>query len=61
MTWTIRKNIERYFPDFDRKMPNLITCEGTQEQAAELAERLTNWNAGCDYAYYVVGVDDEDR
>ena len=52
--WIV-KNTERYGKDLDRLMPSRISCDGTIEQARELAQRLSNWNAGCDYAYYVVG------
>ena len=49
----IIKNTDRY-PGIDPKMPSVIMCNGTLEQARELAERLSNWNAGCDYCYYLV-------
>ncbi len=55
--WAIIKNVARY-EGIDPKMPDIIACFGTLEQARELAERLSNWNAGCDYAYYVAGADD---
>lgn len=55
----IRKNTERYGEDLDVKMPNLLCCYGTILEARELASRLSNWNAGCDYSFYVEG-DDED-
>lgn len=54
----IIKNTMRYGKDLDRKIPNFILCNGTLEQAEELADRLTNWNAGCDFAYYIVGTED---
>lgn len=53
--FTIRKNSDRY-PGIDRLMPESFQVIGmTQEQAEELADRLSNWNPGCDFAYYVEG------
>lgn len=51
--FTIIKNTDRY-PAIDPKMPNVILTTGTLEQARELADRLSSWNAGCDYSFYVV-------
>lgn len=48
------KNTARY-SDIDPKLPDFLVCYGTKEQAEEIAERLSNWNAGCDYAWYVEG------
>lgn len=56
--FTIIKNTQRY-PGIDPKMPNVILTTGTLEQAIELAERISNWNAGCDYAAYYVIEDPE--
>ena len=49
------KNTQRY-EGIDKELPDSICCFGTSEQAAELARRLSNWNAGCDYAWYVEGL-----
>lgn len=55
MTFTIKKNTDRY-GEIDRNLPDEFTVEGlTEKQADEIADRLTNRNAGCDYAWYVVG------
>jgi hypothetical protein len=54
MNHVILKNTDRY-PGIDPDMPSVIICNGTLTQAIKLAERLSNRNAGCDYAYYVVG------
>lgn len=56
---TIIKNTDRY-PGIDPKMPDLIGCIGTREQAEELARRLSNWNAGCDHSFYVDEGDDDE-
>lgn len=58
MNHVIIKNVNRY-PEIDPLMPSVIICNGTLEQAKELAERLSNRNAGCDYCYYVIGTEDE--
>ncbi len=50
--WIIVKNTDRY-PGIDPKLPSHVICYGTKEQAEELAKRLSNWNAGCDYSWYV--------
>lgn len=34
-----------------------ILVIGTLKEAEEVALRLSNWNAGCDYSFYVVGQD----
>ena len=52
--WTIIKNTDRY-PNIDQRMPLMLTAIGTFAQAEEAAVRLSNWNAGCDYSYYVEG------
>lgn len=59
LTWIILKNKDRY-PGIAKDMPDCIQVFGTKEQAIALAVRLTNYEAGCDYAFYVLGVDDVD-
>lgn len=55
----ILKNTGRYSNLKSYKdLPNRITCEGTIEQAKELAFRLSNWEPGCDYCFYVEGDED---
>lgn len=55
MTFTIKKNSKRY-GDIDGELPEEFTVDGlTEQQADTVAERLTNHNPGCDYAWYVVG------
>ncbi len=56
--WVIAKNTERYGSDdhpFAADWPDRIVCFGTKEQAEKVARYLTNYQAGCDYAFYVVG------
>lgn len=51
--YTIVKNTERY-GEFGPELPAEFAVGGlTLEQAIELAARLSNYEAGCDYAYYV--------
>ena len=50
--WTIIKNVSRY-PGIAPYHPDIIFCVGTLEQARQLAEDLSNYQAGCDYAFYV--------
>ena len=60
--WIIKRNTERY-PDsphsVGRNWPDLIIVQGTLEQVRTVAECLSNFEAGCDYYFYIVGVDDE--
>ena len=56
--YTIIRNDERYSLNENSKeiLPQKFTVGGlTFEQAQELAERLSNRHAGCDYAFYVEG------
>ena len=53
----IIKDTKRY-GNIDPDMPDRITCNGTLEQAEELARRLSNRNAGCDFCYRIAE-DDE--
>ena len=51
----IKKNTERY-GDILRQLPDQIQVDGvTEEQAEFIAECLTNYVSGCDWAFYVVG------
>ena len=53
--FTIRKNSDRY-PGICPSMPEEFHVSGvTGEQADQIAERLTNHEAGCDWAWYRVG------
>lgn len=53
--FTIRKNSERY-EGVDRLLPEEFTISGLSlAQAREVARRLSNYNAGCDYSWYVDG------
>jgi hypothetical protein len=58
--WLIRRNVERYpdSPHVACVWPDQIIVVGTPEQAQIIAERLSNWEAGCTYYFYVAGVDD---
>lgn len=50
--YTIIKNTERY-GDIGRELPNQFKIVGVSlKQAIEIAERLSNHEAGCDFAYY---------
>ena len=55
MTWTIVRDAERY-PGCDVGMPNRFVLSGdiTREQAEEVAQRLSNYYAGCDELYSIV-------
>ena len=61
--WTIRRNTERYpdplYPHKGHVWPDIIVVWGTIEQAQEVSGALSNLEAGCDYYFYIVGVDDE--
>lgn len=52
-TYIIVKNTERY-GGVAPHLPNRMVCECTKEQAIALAEQLTNREAGCDYAFFVI-------
>jgi hypothetical protein len=51
MTWTILKDVERYF-DNDES-PRKIEVHGTIQQARWVAEQLSYAYAGCSYMFYV--------
>lgn len=61
-SYTIKRNSERYGDDMEKRdIPAVFTVSGlTGGQAREIAEHLSNWHAGCDFAYYVVELDGED-
>ena len=51
-TYAIVKNTERY-PGIGFEFPQSFQVSGLSiHQACILADRLTNYEAGCDYAYY---------
>ena len=56
-TFTIVKNVARYgslgkdFPD------EIVVTKGTKEHALYLADYLTNYFAGCDFMFYVKGME----
>lgn len=50
----ILKDKQRY-EDTGNELPDEILCNGTLEQAREVAFRLSNWYAGCDFLFYVEG------
>lgn len=50
--WIITKQTSRY-SGLAKELPDLIICNGTKEQAEELAFRLSNWYPGCDYIFFV--------
>lgn len=56
MSFTIRRNDERYGPPFLRGVwPERIIIEGvTSEEARLIAEKLSDHFAGCQFYYYVV-------
>lgn len=56
--YTIIRNDERYSLGTNSReiLPGKFVVEGlSYEQAQELAERLSNRHAGCDYAFYIDG------
>lgn len=55
--WFILRNDERY-GDMAKDLPRRIIAFGTLKQAQEMADRLSNWYAGCDYMFYVPESDD---
>jgi hypothetical protein len=58
-TWRVlKRNDERYTPKPGR-WPDEILVHGTVNQARFVAESLSNFEAGCDYFWYVEGSDDE--
>jgi len=64
--WIIRRNTERYHDyEWDTqavkdRRPDYIVVFGTQAQAEHVAEYLSFGEAGCQYYFYVEGVDDVD-
>ncbi len=58
MQYEIRRNDERY-GDMAKDLPSTIICLNcTEDQARLVAQRLTNWYAGCDYMFYLFPEDD---
>jgi hypothetical protein len=55
--WFVMRNDERY-GDMAKDLPRQMIVFGTLKEAREMAERLSNWYAGCDYMFYVCGDDD---
>ncbi len=56
--FTIKRNSDRYGDFEKRDIPAEFTVSDlTGAQAQEIARALSNYHAGCDYAYYVEELD----